>query len=109
MVRDHWGKHARGKDNILEFAATPNVVAFFGGFHTPVALQELNAIHTNKLVYLGPWAAGTPVVDNGYEPNTSFAYPCATRLRVGSWSITRSRWDIGNWASFSRERRFVRE
>ncbi|MBG06134.1 MAG: ABC transporter substrate-binding protein [Rhodospirillaceae bacterium] len=72
VVRDHRGNPARGKDNILEFAATPNVVAVLGGIHTPVALQELKAIHANKLIYLGPWAAGTPVVDNGYEPNYVF-------------------------------------
>jgi branched-chain amino acid transport system substrate-binding protein len=72
VVRDHKGNPARGKDNIVEFAGMPNLVAVLGGIHTPVALQELKEIHANRLIYLGPWAAGTPVVDNGYEPNYVF-------------------------------------
>ena len=72
VVRDHRGNPARGIDNIHEFAAMDRVIAVVGGIHTPVALQELPAIHQHELIYLGPWAAGTPVVDNGYSPNFVF-------------------------------------
>lgn len=71
-VRDHRGNPARGIDNIEEFADTKNLVAVVGGIHTPVALAELEAIHRRKIVYLGPWAAGTPIVDNGHTPNFVF-------------------------------------
>ena len=47
-------------------------VAVIGGVHTPVAMEELESIHRHKLIYLGPWAAGTPVVANGYKPNYVF-------------------------------------
>ncbi len=40
--------------------------------HTPVALEQLPKIHELKVHYLGAWAAGTPIVDNGYEPNYVF-------------------------------------
>jgi branched-chain amino acid transport system substrate-binding protein len=71
-VRDHRGNPARGLANINYFAKQDNVVAVLGGVHTPVALHELPAIHKHKMIYLGPWAAGTPVVDNGYTPNYVF-------------------------------------
>lgn len=71
-VRDHRGNPARGLANINYFAKDPNVVAVLGGVHTPVALHELPAIHQQQLIYLGPWAAGTPIVDNDYDPNYVF-------------------------------------
>lgn len=72
VVRDHRGNPARGIDNIVELAGMPGLVAVVGGLHTPVALAELPAIHEHRVIYLGPWAAGTPVVDNGYAPNFVF-------------------------------------
>ncbi|MBX2809467.1 MAG: ABC transporter substrate-binding protein [Cellvibrionaceae bacterium] len=71
-VRDHRGNPARGVANIQFFAEQPDVVAVIGGVHTPVALKELPLIHEKKIIYLGPWAAGTAIVDNGYQPNYVF-------------------------------------
>jgi branched-chain amino acid transport system substrate-binding protein len=71
-VKNHRGVPARGVDNIHDLAGKKNLVAVMGGLHTPVALAELKAIHERKLIYLGPWAAGTPIVDNGYKPNYVF-------------------------------------
>lgn len=72
VVRDHRANPARGIDNIETFAAMDDLVAVVGGVHTPVALAELETIHRHGIVYLGPWAAGTPVVDNGFDPNYVF-------------------------------------
>ncbi|MGH1484685.1 MAG: ABC transporter substrate-binding protein [Cellvibrionaceae bacterium] len=69
VVRDHRGNPARGLANINYFSQQENVVAVLGGVHTPVALHELPAIHKHKMIYLSPWAAGTPIVDNGFDPN----------------------------------------
>lgn len=71
-VKDHRGNPARGIDNIDDFAMDSNVVAILGGVHTPVALRELDSIHRNSIPYLDPWAAGTPIIDNGFEPNFAF-------------------------------------
>lgn len=71
-IMDHRGNPSRGLDNIEALGAKPDVVAVIGGIHTPVALHELPAIHKHKLIYLGAWAAGTPVVENGYTPNYVF-------------------------------------
>ncbi len=70
--KDNRGVPARGQDNIEELAGLHDLVAVVGGLHTPVALAQLEAIHRHKIIYLGPWAAGTPIVENGYEPNFVF-------------------------------------
>ncbi len=72
IVMDHRGNPARGKDNIEELSEIDGVVAVVGGIHTPVALAELDLLHQNEMIYLGAWAAGTPVVDNGRDPNFVF-------------------------------------
>lgn len=83
IVRDHRGNPTRGVDNIIEFAEMKNLVAVLGGVHTPVALSELKSIHDNKLIYLGPWAAGTPIVDNGFNPNYVFRVSVRDALAGG--------------------------
>lgn len=72
IVKDHRGNPARGIANIHAFAKQEDLLAVLGGVHTPVALKELPAIHEHKIIYLDPWAAGTPIVDNGFEPNYVF-------------------------------------
>ena len=72
VVRNHRGNPARGIDNIEAFAAMKNLVAVVGGLHTPVAMAELKTIHKNKILYLSPWAAGTPVIANGFNPSYTF-------------------------------------
>ncbi len=72
VEKDNRGIPARGIDNIKELARIENLVAVVGGMHTPVALAEVKAIHEHGVIYLGPWAAGTPIVDNGYSPNFVF-------------------------------------
>lgn len=72
LVRDHKGNPARGLSNLKKFSKQENLIAVLGGVHTPVVLQELESIHNNKLLYLVPWAAGTPITDNNYSPNYVF-------------------------------------
>lgn len=72
IIRDHRGNPARGIDNIYEFSKIKNLAAVIGGLHTPVAMAELKIVHEKKLVFLIPWAAGTPVVKNKYDPNYVF-------------------------------------
>lgn len=71
-VSDHRGNPARGEDNVQDYGADPNVIAILGGIHTPVVMHELPLIHELKIPYLVPWAAGTPVIKNGYSPNFVF-------------------------------------
>jgi branched-chain amino acid transport system substrate-binding protein len=66
------GTRRGGERNIRELAADGRVVAILGGKHTPVVLAELPLVHELGVPYLIPWAAGTPIVDNGFEPNYVF-------------------------------------
>ncbi|WP_421133679.1 ABC transporter substrate-binding protein [Alteromonas sp. A079] len=70
--RDHRGNPARGVHNITQFSSMKNLLAIVGGVHTPVVMAELEAIHKNNVLMLVPWAAGTPIIDNGYSPNNIF-------------------------------------
>lgn len=72
IAEDHRGNPARGADNVLDFAGNQDVIAILGGLHTPVIMHELPLIHRKKIPYLVPWAAGTPIIRNGYEPNYVF-------------------------------------
>ena len=72
VVKDHRGVPGRGVDNMLNFAKMTDLVAVVGGIHTPVSLAQLPNIHRDKIIYLGPWAAGTPIVANGHSPNYVF-------------------------------------
>lgn len=69
---DHRGNPVRGVDNITALAKDPNCVAVLSGVHTPVVLQELSLLHDLQMPMLVPWAAGTPIIDNGFTPNYVF-------------------------------------
>lgn len=71
-IFDHRANPARGIYNIEQIAGDEDILAIIGGVHTPVALEQLAKIHELKIPYLGAWAAGTPIVDNGYDPNYVF-------------------------------------
>ena len=66
---DQRGNPARGIKNIEDIADDDTIIGIIGGVHTPVALAQLPTIHAKKIPYLGAWAAGTSVVENGYAPN----------------------------------------
>ncbi|MDM7862013.1 ABC transporter substrate-binding protein [Alteromonas sp. ASW11-36] len=72
VVKDHRGNPARGLRNLAQLSEEPNLLAVIGGVHTPVVLQELDLIHQKPLIFLVPWAAGTAIIDNGFEPNYVF-------------------------------------
>lgn len=88
IERDNHGVPDRGIDNIYELAALPDLVAVVGGIHTPVALAELPAIHETGVLYLDPWAAGTAIVDNGYDP--SFVFRVSVRDEYAGAFLVRS-------------------
>ncbi len=72
ITTDHKGNPARGVDNLRELVENNNAVAVLSGVHTPVVLSQLPLIHKLEIPFLVPWAAGTPIIDNGYAPNYVF-------------------------------------
>lgn len=83
VVRDHRGNPDRGLGNLEAFSKIENLLGVFGGKHTPVAIRELPFIHQNRMLYFCPWAAGTPVVTNGYSPNHVFRVSVRDELAGG--------------------------
>jgi branched-chain amino acid transport system substrate-binding protein len=69
---DHRRNPARGIHHIEQVATDEHTIAILGGKHTPVILAELESIHTHKIPYLIPWAAGTPLIDHPYHPSYTF-------------------------------------
>lgn len=72
VERDHRGNPARAKVHMEELAGMEHLVAVLGGLHTPAALEVLPIVHEHGIPFLIPWAAGTPVVENGQDPNYVF-------------------------------------
>jgi branched-chain amino acid transport system substrate-binding protein len=72
VIRDNRSVPARGRDNLREFAAMPDLVAVFTGKFSPVVLEQIALTHQLKLPLLDPWAAADAITDNGYSPNFVF-------------------------------------
>ncbi|WP_374347649.1 ABC transporter substrate-binding protein [Chitinimonas sp.] len=72
VVRDNRSVPARGRENVAEFARMPDMVGFFTGKFSPVAIEELPTAYAQELLMLDPWAAADPIVDNGHVPNYVF-------------------------------------
>jgi len=87
LVLDHRGVPSRGLDNIEIMATMTGLVAVLGGVHTPVALHELPALHENRIIYLDVWASGTPIIENGYDPNYAFRVAISDSL-AGDFLVT---------------------
>lgn len=72
ITKDHRSIPARGIRNIKEFAATPDLVAVFGGRFSPVVIEELPTLKEARLPFLAVWSAADVIVDNGTNPNYAF-------------------------------------
>jgi branched-chain amino acid transport system substrate-binding protein len=72
VVRDDEGDPAKGIKNARELVEREKAVAVFGGLHTTVALAEVPVWQELKTIYMGTWAAGTEIAQNGQKPNFVF-------------------------------------
>lgn len=71
-IRDDEGNPAKGVTIARELVEREKVVAVFGGLHTTVALAQVPVWHELKTPYMGAWAAGTNIAQNGNKPNYVF-------------------------------------
>lgn len=72
IAKDHRSMPARGIKNLKEFAATPDLVAVFGGRFSPVLFEELPTIKETRTLLLAVWSSGDGIVDNDMSPNYVF-------------------------------------
>jgi branched-chain amino acid transport system substrate-binding protein len=70
--RDDESNPAKGVVAARELIYRDKVAVLFGGLDTPVSMAIVPLMNQNKVPFMGPWAAGTPITKNGANPNFAF-------------------------------------
>jgi len=70
--RDDESIPAKGVIAARELYFNEKVAVLFGGLDSPVALAIVPIANENKLPFMDPWAAGTPITKNGAKDNYVF-------------------------------------
>ena len=70
--RDDEATPAKGVIAARELVFKEKVAVLFGGLDTPVSLAIVPLMNQEKVPFMGPWAAGTPITKNGANPNYVF-------------------------------------
>lgn len=70
--RDDEATPAKGVTAARELIFKEKVAVLFGGLDTPVSLAIVPLVNQEKVPFMGPWAAGTPITRNGANPNYVF-------------------------------------
>lgn len=70
--RDDEANPAKGQVAARELLFKEKVAVLFGGLDTPVSLAIVPIINEQKVPFMDPWAAGTPITRNGANPNFAF-------------------------------------
>ncbi len=65
---DHLGFPDGGKKNFKKFSSMNNILAVVGGMHSPVVLAERKNLSAQDPVYLIPWAAANPIIQEVANP-----------------------------------------
>ena len=70
--RDDESNPAKGQLAARELIEIEKVAVVFGGIDTPVSAALVGVMHELKTPYMGVWAAGTNITNNGKNPNFMF-------------------------------------
>ena len=70
--RDDEATPAKGVIAARELLFREKVAVLFGGLDTPVSLAIVPIVNGEKIPFMGPWAAGTPITKNGSKDNYVF-------------------------------------
>lgn len=84
VERDNRSVPARGVANAKEFAGMTDLVAFFCGKFSPVAMDHAKVANEAGLVMLDAWAAADKIVDNGANPNYVFRLSLRDSIAVSA-------------------------
>lgn len=72
IQRDDESNPPKGLIAARELIFKEKVAAFFGGLDTPVSLAIVPVVNKEKVPFIGIWAAGTNITQNGAKPNYVF-------------------------------------
>jgi len=78
--RDDEANPAKGQIAARELLFKEKVAVLFGGLDTPVALAIVPIVNQEKVPFMDPWAAGTPITRNGANPNFVFRVSAVDEL-----------------------------
>lgn len=70
--RDDEANPAKGVVAARELIYREKVAVVFGGLDTPVSMAIVPLMNQEKVPFMGPWAAGTGITQNGAKPNFAF-------------------------------------
>ncbi|TQM99484.1 amino acid/amide ABC transporter substrate-binding protein (HAAT family) [Acidovorax temperans] len=70
--RDDEANPAKGVVAARELVYREKVAVVFGGLDTPVSMAIVPLMNQEKVPFMGPWAAGTGITQNGAKPNFAF-------------------------------------
>ena len=70
--RDDESNPAKGVIAAKELMYKEKVAVLFGGLDTPVSMAIVPLVNQEKMPFMGPWAAGTGITQNGAKPNFAF-------------------------------------
>lgn len=69
---DDAGAPPQGVDNTRRIALSDRCIAIIGGYHSTVALAQVEPVHAIGIPYMGVWAANTAAIENQQDPNYMF-------------------------------------
>lgn len=72
LSRDDENNPGKGLVAARELVQREKVAVLFGGLQTPVSLALVPFMNQSKAPFMGPWAAGTPITQNGAAENYMF-------------------------------------
>jgi len=72
LRRDDESNPSKGLIAARELIQREKVAALFGGLDSPVSLAIVPLANSEKVPFMGTWAAGTPITKNGANPNYVF-------------------------------------
>ncbi|HEY8441068.1 MAG TPA: ABC transporter substrate-binding protein, partial [Xanthobacteraceae bacterium] len=72
VQRDDESVPPKGLTAARELIFKENAAVIFGGIDTPVSLAIVPLVNKEKKIFMGVWAAGTKITQNGANPNYVF-------------------------------------
>src|SRR4029079_14515081 len=72
VQRDDESVPPKGLTAARELIFKENAAVLFGGIGTPVSLAIVPLVNKEKKIFMGVWAAGTKITQNGANPNYVF-------------------------------------
>jgi branched-chain amino acid transport system substrate-binding protein len=82
VTSDNHGIAARAKDNFVEFAERPDLVAVYGGKFSPATMQTMGLSNELSMLSISVWGSADPISENPSD------YPFVYRLSLrDQWAI----------------------